>query len=1255
MSLTPSTIGQSAGRSRVLACDPSDRPTTELRPDLIRVSSRYELVRKLGSGGVGVVHEAVDTERGHRVALKTLTRLDSELLYRFKREFRSICDLRHPNLAALYDLVADQDECFFTMEYVDGVDFTGWARPTGRRRGGPADAVGGFDGKRLRDALRQLARGVKFLHDNEKLHRDLKAENVLVESDGRVVLLDFGMAVDRDRDDERLSIDGSLRGTPAFMAPEQAAGGEATEASDWYAFGVMLFECLTGRLPFEGAPMEILSNKQAEPAPRLDCSENRDLCDLCHALLERHPEDRPTGTEVIEALGVEDPPAVSHSGSRQLLDTDLVGRDVQLSELQAALEATNQGDPVAVVVHGRSGTGKTALVRAFLQHVRERDDAVVLTGRCYENEVLPYRAIDGIVDSLGRYLRRLDGIRLQELAPRNLRELAEVFPVLRELVDRAGTHNSKPIPLDEHELRRRAFSGLKDLLGRIADRHPLVLFVDDLQWGDPEGVRRLRQLLSPPDSPPALLVASYRSEPGSNPLLEAFLDADTAAARPVEIELQTLEIDQAAELAETILQESPYRTGELVDAIARESAGLPLFVHQLCRSVAEGHHGSRSDTLQPITLDGVILKTLGNLSPEARLLCELVAIAGGAVREDIILGASELGPDHRATINLLTARRLLRHRDTTHGTELEPYHDRIREALLRALPAEERHARHMALANFMGRDPDADPERVALHWFGGGRPEVAAFFAELAGDRAAERLAADRAVRLYRNALDWSDDTTGGAARLRAKLAQALEGTGRSAEAAAVYEEAAAELDPGDALELRRRAAMNLLLSGQLTRGVEVLRGVLKTLRLPWAKGGIATFLATAVLFVALKIRGTKFRERREEEISPVLLARVDACDAAAVGLAITDPLPASYYILKRVFLALRAGEPRRAGQALLDLAAFVASMGTKHLPEAEVLVDRAKAVGRRLEDQLLVANADLAHGFALGTVARWNDSVQVMTRAESAIRAHSKDVAYSLTAVHPMLTMSTFMRGRIADLHHLTARRIHEARETGDLRSLVHSGVMAGIVELAGNRPAQASQTINDAIDAWAVPGFHLEHFMALFCRFHVDLYRGETSTPRLEAAEPAVRESMLLQLEIIRLMWFQMVGSSALAQIETCRRETRPYLLRKANAASARLRRDGTPAAHGIAACISACVSRADGNDAVARNRLHEAQRAFSDAGMALHESLTLVALAARGDGDLPTALSKTKDLGVEAPENWARTLLPTFFQPSTKERED
>lgn len=440
-------------------------------------TERYEIVRRIGSGGMGVVYEAYDHERRGRVALKTLHCMDPGRLYRFKQEFRTLADVSHPNLVNLHELVSGPSGWFFTMELIEGVDFKSWVRPADGFQGAPEDSseegatepdtleleshdtvqdksastvhlddlevvrakvpVGWKHGPlpdfmRLRDAFTQLARGIHALHRAGKLHRDIKPSNVLIAPDGRVVLLDFGLATEFEGVRDQAS-PGRIVGTIAFISPEQCAGQPATTQSDWYAMGVMLYQALVGRLPYSGPAIKVLSAKQRmdPPSPRmLSPKLPKDLDGLCMALLHRDPAQRPDGEEVLRVLANEAFMTGIHVRITETDQVSLVGRESQLEALHEALDGTRAGRPVTVYVRGRSGMGKTALVRTFLSLIESEDDALVLRGRAYEREMVPYKAVDSLIDELTLHLERLPLSERKAILPRDVEALGRVFPVL---------------------------------------------------------------------------------------------------------------------------------------------------------------------------------------------------------------------------------------------------------------------------------------------------------------------------------------------------------------------------------------------------------------------------------------------------------------------------------------------------------------------------------------------------------------------------------------------------------------------------------------------------------------------------------------------------------------------------------------------------------------------------------------------------------------------------------------------------------
>ncbi|HET6584513.1 MAG TPA: serine/threonine-protein kinase, partial [Nannocystaceae bacterium] len=304
---------------------------------------RFRVVGRLGRGGMGVVYEAVDPAGGEHVAIKTLQALGPERLYRFKREFRALTRIQHPNVVVLHELASDGEHMFFTMELVRGVDFVqalcGPPRPDGSH-------VPCTNYKRLREAMRQLAAGVHAIHGAGIMHRDIKPSNVLVTASGRVVLLDFGLVREHGVNDQvGVTAHGAMLGTPLYMAPEQTGSGEVGPAADWYAVGGLLYQALTGRPPYRGlGVLGMLAAKQEGPPEPPSARGLRvpiELEHLCQTLLQPDPTLRPTGDEIVRAFGASDIDAIAVADS----GVHFLGRAAELAVLHEALAITADGTP----------------------------------------------------------------------------------------------------------------------------------------------------------------------------------------------------------------------------------------------------------------------------------------------------------------------------------------------------------------------------------------------------------------------------------------------------------------------------------------------------------------------------------------------------------------------------------------------------------------------------------------------------------------------------------------------------------------------------------------------------------------------------------------------------------------------------------------------------------------------------------------------------------------------------------------------
>ena len=254
------------------------------------LSGRYRILAPLGRGGMGDVYRADDLKLDQPVALKFLSparSADSVWLRRYENEVRLARKVTHPNVLRVYDIVETQGEVFITMEYVDGEDLSSLLRRIGRLTGDKAVQIAS-----------QLCAGLGAAHDQGVLHRDLKPANIMIDGRGQVRIADFGIAALVAQDEPA----GPVPGTPAYMATELFEGDRPSVHSDLYALGMVLYEAVTGKEPFEGKP-PTTHDRAAGPARPSVLAPDVDpaLESAILQCLERDPRQRPESAYAVAA------------------------------------------------------------------------------------------------------------------------------------------------------------------------------------------------------------------------------------------------------------------------------------------------------------------------------------------------------------------------------------------------------------------------------------------------------------------------------------------------------------------------------------------------------------------------------------------------------------------------------------------------------------------------------------------------------------------------------------------------------------------------------------------------------------------------------------------------------------------------------------------------------------------------------------------------------------------------------------------
>jgi eukaryotic-like serine/threonine-protein kinase len=1100
-------------------------------------TSRFLIQKPLGAGGFGVVYQVFDRERNATVALKSLHKNDALGLYRFKKEFRTLVDITHPNLVTLYELLSQEDQWFFTMEIINGSNFIDYVKLSesqtanhsphegetipaiNKIRRSTSNTQGLFtreeevkprvcpsDLGKLYSALKQLVEGLLVLHQANRLHQDIKPSNVLVTKEGRVVILDFGLASELNPQVWDNSSDGNIFGTPTYMSPEQALGQVTTTKSDWYSVGVMLYEALTGELPFVGSPIEILLKKQryeplmvSEFIPEIPAALNS----LCQSLLQKDPQLRPTGEEIlriIKSLDEKDPSQTDETQNKKQIAEIFVGREKELIVLGKARDLTRQGETTTIFVKGCSGIGKSSLVNRFLEQLYKKEESIlVFAARCYEQESIPYKVFDSLVDQISHYLMGLSNLEREALLPLDIQALARLFPVFSQVEVIANQKPGNENLQDPLEVCRLAFGGLKELLVRLAEKQDLILFIDDLQWGDLDSVGLLKEILSPPNTPRLLLIGAYRSEGVENSHFLQALFADQAIIDKQfeygEIELDGLSGLEAKSLAGVLLGKNDSQ--ERREKIAQESQGSPFFIGQFARYLMESESLNKKETENvKMTIERVINSNLDNLSIEGRRLLEIVAVAGQPVPPAVVTEAAQLGNDEKLFV-ILRGINLLRSTGAGVDKQVDTYHDKIREVVMAGLREELVKNYHNCLANAFERREKLDLERLSKHFRLAGQMDKAFYYILRAAEQAEKALAFDRAAELYEQILELGVTINSAQNKaIKIGLANALANAGKGIKSAKAYLAASENCSGLEQLKFQRKAGEQLLNAGRIDEGLEILNRILEKVGIKLNKNKLLTLLSILFGRCKLWLRGMSYQECSESEVLTEDLVRIDACFNAVDSLISLNVLQAFELQTKHLLYALSAGEPYRLTRAFLFEIIFTnlsskRSIGTvsKLIERAEMLIQKtnnseSKAMANFVQCGRSVSQGDWKKGwnfFSVGEEITLKECIGENYGVP--LRGIDNTVAWGLR--------SLFYQGEMKELLERLPKYLREAQDRNNLLVLRSLGTYIVYLKyLAEDSPAVAVSQLDKMDSLWIAKVFDIHDFWKILAKTEIGLY---------------------------------------------------------------------------------------------------------------------------------------------------------------------
>jgi len=598
--------------------------------------AHYTISAKLGEGGMGVVYLAKDSRLDRNVAIKLLPphlTSDTPARERLRREAASAAALDHPFICKVFEIGEHQGALFIVLEYVPGITLHQ------RLCRGPLT---------LPEALAiagEIAEALEAAHDRRFIHRDLKPANIMLTPQGRVKVMDFGLA--KRLEPEYLSIQDEtmtqvavqltghdvVLGTPDYMSPEQAKGLTLDARSDLFSFGILLVELLGRRHPFRReTTADTLSAILGDP-PDLRGDLPQGLMVMIRRLLAKDREERYESMQQVRS-DLARMAATSLAPENEAPAEDripLFGRDAERKELLRLLDESLSGRGAVVMIGGEPGIGKTHLITAILDEAKRRG-AFANIGHCYEMEGSPpYIPFIEMLEHAVRATPR-EGLRLALGDAAS--EVAKLMPELRRIFPDIPA----AIELPAEQQRRFLFNAYREFVERAAKTTPIVAVFEDLHWADEPTLLLLQHLAQLVGSTPLLIIGTYRDVEldVTRPFVKT-LESMVRQKQAVRISLRRLPVAGVEQMIEALSgQKVP---PSLVRVVFEETEGNPFFVEEVFRHLAEEgmlfdesgafRSGLRVDQLQvPEGVRLVLGRRLERLGEEARKTLTTAAVIG---------------------------------------------------------------------------------------------------------------------------------------------------------------------------------------------------------------------------------------------------------------------------------------------------------------------------------------------------------------------------------------------------------------------------------------------------------------------------------------------------------------------------------------------------------------------------------------------------------------------------------------------------
>ncbi len=722
-----------------------------------------------------------------------------EDVFRFRREAAIVSQLKHPHLVRIYEVGQDGGLNFLAMELIEGQGLDEILSAAGKETVGVDFAL---------EVVTQAAATLGYVHRTGVVHRDIKPANILLLARPEpasepahapagkpprpfLKLVDFGLS--RVIDLGRIKEKQVVTGTFSYMSPEQAGilSHPVDERSDLYSLGMVFYEMLTGRRPFEGPDVNSIIYQQVAREPQAPTRIRRGIPPVIEKivlkLICKDPADRYQSTQgLLEDLqrvaAGESPGILDRAAHRPRLNfrTRLIGRAGHTDKLQRLYQQAAGGSGGLCLISGEAGQGKSRLAEEFRVFVL-KNTGTFISGKCFfqENKV-PYQPF---AEALNDYLRQVERMGSDERNRRllhmrdSIREQAEIICRLVPEIQEVFGEVPSLAPLEpEKEIQRFALTSARFFLRLGEIGKPVVLLLDDLQWADEGSLGLLEAIAEEIAGAPLLILGTFRdSEIGPHHSVRRIIQLARDKKLPLEtVALEPLEKVDTRELVAQVLGEKIPPVEEIGRYVHSKSRGNPLYSLELVNQLAAAEvlyfyrgtwhfdPGRLDRVAVPDTMVEVIRQRIHRLDRDHLQVLSMAAVIGYRFSLDILYRLADYPRerviqwiDEAIALQLLDASPL--------RGELVFCHDQVHEALYTRLGIEHRRQLHARIAGLLEQTPEEKRNEklfdLAHHFHAAGQADKCLRYALPAADEARRRYANEEAIRYYRMALDLLGET----------------------------------------------------------------------------------------------------------------------------------------------------------------------------------------------------------------------------------------------------------------------------------------------------------------------------------------------------------------------------------------------------------------------------------------------------------------------------------------------------------------